>query len=93
MESEKGRQFQRKTYREEASRRPTFLTLKLYTAGTGWVNSGREDPGFLAGSGGGENVLTAFLPTPLNGHCPWWKQSREKSLLDTLGLSALNEKK
>lgn len=57
------------------------------------VNSGCEDPGFLAGSGGGENVLTAFPPAPLHGHCPWWKQSREESQLNTLGLSALNKKK
>ena len=38
LESEKGRWFRRKTYREEASRRPIFLTLKLYPTGTVWVN-------------------------------------------------------
>lgn len=69
LESEKGRWFQRKTYREEASRRPIFLTLKLYPTGIVWVkvNGMRTQISWWRG----ENTLTALLPTLLAGPCPW----------------------
>lgn len=40
LESEKGRRFQEQAYREEASTRPLFLTLKLAPTGSGRAEAG-----------------------------------------------------
>lgn len=59
----KGRQFQEQAYREEASMRPLFLTLKLSPTGTG-----RAEAGGMRTQASGWCVVRVRMSLPLSQH-------------------------